>query len=100
MIKKYWRMIKAFFKIKREVKKMKEIKAGYKTTEFWLSILSSVAAIYFAVENLIPPEIAAKITALITMIYTIARAIVKFTPSKKDDKILDRGVEIVEAKKK
>jgi len=79
---------------------MKEIKEGWKTTEFWLSVLSSVAAIYFAVQNLIPPEISAKIVAAIVMIYSIARAIAKFTPSKKDDELLAKIVAIVEGKKK
>jgi len=47
---------------------------------------------------LIPADLSAKIVGVAIMTYTIARAIVKFTPSRKDDELLDKIEQIVKPK--
>ena len=93
--------IKLCFKIKKEVKRIREgaMKSGWKTTEFWLTIIGSGVAIFSAVGGLIPADLSAKIIAGAVMVYTIARAIVKFTSSRKDDELLDKVEQIISKQK-
>ena len=74
------------------------MKSGRKTSEFWLTVIGSGVAIFSAVGGLIPADLSAKIIAGAVMVYTIARAIVKFTPSRKDDELLDKIEQIVKQK--
>ena len=92
--------IKLYFKVRKEVKRIREgaMKSGWKTTEFWLTIIGSGVAIFSAVGGLIPADLSAKIVGGAVMVYTIARAIVKFTPSRKDDELLDKIEQIVKPK--
>ena len=92
--------IKLCFKIKKEVKRIREgaMKSGVRTSEFWLTVIGSGVAIFSAVGGLIPADLSAKIVGVAIMTYTIARAIVKFTPSRKDDELLDRIEQIVKPK--
>ena len=92
--------IKLYFKVRKEFKKIKEgaMKSGWKTTEFLLTVIGSLTAIFFALRGLIPADLSAKIVGVAIMTYTIARAIVKFTPSRKDDELLDRIEQIVKQK--
>ncbi len=53
------------------------MKAGIKTTEFWLSVISSIIAIVGAVSGLIPAELAAKIVTVLTAIYAGLRTLSK-----------------------
>ena len=97
---KVLKKIKLYFKVQKEVKRIKEgaMKSGWKTTEFWLTVIGSGVAIFSAVGGLIPADLSAKIIGGAVMVYTIARAIVKFTPSRKDDELLDRIEQIVKRK--
>ena len=92
--------IKLCFKIKKEVSKIQEahMKSGIHTSEFWLTVIGSGVAIFSAVGGLIPADLSAKIVGVAIMTYTIARAIVKFTPSRKDDELLDKIEQIVKPK--
>ena len=92
--------IKLYFKVQKEVKKIREgaMKSGWKTSEFLLTVIGSLTAIFFALRGLIPADLSAKIVGVAIMTYTIARAIVKFTPSRKDDELLDRIEQIVKPK--
>ena len=94
LILKLNKIIKNFIK---EVKEMKP-KSGFLTSEFLLTVIGSLMAIFFALRGLIPADLSAKIIAGAVMVYTIARAIVKFTPSRKDDELLDRIEQIVKQK--
>ena len=96
-IKLYLKIRKEWNKIQREVKKMKP-KSGFLTSEFLLTVIGSLTAIFFALQGLIPADLSAKIIGVAIMTYTIARAIVKFTPSKKDDELLDKIEQIVKQK--
>jgi len=92
--------IKLYFKVRKEFKKIREgaMKSGWKTTEFLLTVIGSLTAIFFALRGLIPADLSAKIVGVAIMTYTIARAIVKFTPSRKDDELLDKIEQIVKPK--
>ena len=92
--------IKLYFKVRKEFKKIREgaMKSGWKTTEFLLTVIGSLTAIFFALQGLISADLSAKIIAGAVMVYTIARAIVKFTPSRKDDELMDRIEQIVKPK--
>ena len=92
--------IKLYFKVQKEVKRIREgaMKSGWKTSEFLLTVIGSLTAIFFALQGLISADLSAKIIAGAVMVYTIARAIVKFTPSRKDDELLDRIEQIVKPK--
>ena len=53
------RQIKLYFTIKREVNKVKEVakmKNGIRTTEFLLTVIGSLTAIFFALRGLIPAD--------------------------------------------
>jgi len=92
--------IKALFVLNKEFNKIKEakMKSGFRTTEFWLTALTSLLSVYGAVSGLIPQDLALKIVAGIIMVYTIARAIVKFTPTTKDDEVLAKIEAILKEK--
>lgn len=51
---------------------MDTTKPGYKTTEFWISIVAAV----FGIFNL-PPEQAAILVTAVASVYTVGRSIVK-----------------------
>ena len=53
------------------------VKSGWKTTEFWLAVLSNIATVIPALGGLIPPEKAATILAVVNGLYGIVRAITK-----------------------
>lgn len=85
---------KLYKKIKEGVKMKKLLER-----EFLLTVLTIVASIWGASKGLIPQDMMIKIMAIVTMVYTVARAIVKFTPTKKDDEILKKLEEIFKNKK-
>jgi hypothetical protein len=71
--------IKLYFKIKscyEEVRSM-EVKSGYKTTEFWLVVVSNIGNVVTACAGLIPPSTAVIVSAVLNCIYTILRSAVK-----------------------
>lgn len=87
-LKDYWTMLRGGLKIKSEVNVLMEKKPGWKTSEFWLSLLSIVATAYGAFGSMIPATLAVQIIAGLTLGYTLARAVVKFTLTPKDDELL------------
>lgn len=61
------------------------MKPGYKTTEFWLTLIATVVSALVATGLIGPDTQAAKIAAVITMVlaslgYTAARASIKREP--------------------
>lgn len=54
------------------------MKAGYKTTEFWLTVIGSIWA---AVAPGLAPEVQAAVPAIAGAVYTIARTIAKWRAS-------------------
>lgn len=55
------------------------VKTGYKTSEFWLAVLSNVATVIPALAGVIPAEKAAMILAVVNGIYGIVRGLTKAT---------------------
>lgn len=53
------------------------VKSGWKTTEFWLAVLSNVATVIPALSGVIPAEKAAMILAVVNGIYGIVRGLTK-----------------------
>ncbi len=88
--------LRAFLKIRQEVynimDEIKTVKPGWRTSEFWLVLAGGIATIASAAAPLIPaaalPYIAG-VSLVLPAIYTVARTIVKLTPSKADDAFLD-----------
>jgi hypothetical protein len=75
---KVWRFFKEAVKdAKKETKTMNEIKAGWKTSEFWLTVFTSAGTLVGQIQGVIPEPWGAVIAAVCTMGYTIARAFVK-----------------------
>lgn len=79
-IKALWQLKKLLNFIKegsKEVKMNNGAKAGYKTTEFWLTLTTNVIAVVEALKGVIPPETALVIMAVLNGIYTTLRTIAK-----------------------
>jgi len=85
----YWRALKGANKIKKEIKQMEEKKSGIRTSEFWLSVAGILGTAVAAFGGFIPAALAAKIAGGLTVAYTVARAVVKITPSTKDDAFVE-----------
>lgn len=73
--------LRLLFKVKEPVEKLikevSNVKDGYKTTEFWLTLLSTLTTIAGALNGVIDPKTAAIISAALTGVYNLVRGIVK-----------------------
>lgn len=80
-LKTVWKNRKALKAASKSVDGIKEayVKSGWKTTEFWLAVLSNVATVVPALGGMIPPEKAAMILAIVNGLYGIVRALTKAT---------------------
>lgn len=76
-LKALWNLKSFWGKIKEEYKMDSTIKPGWKTTEFWLSLLSQGVTLIGALKGIIPADKAAMIMAVISGIYGIVRAVTK-----------------------
>ncbi len=54
-----------------------KIKNGFKTTEFWVAILSSIGALVAAIADAIPAESAGWLAILANGFYAISRGLAK-----------------------
>ena len=79
---------------------MKGLKSGWRTSEFWLAVATMAGGLYLGLGNMIPDALMAQIIMVSGSVYTIARAVVKFTPSKADDDLLDKIVDAFDKKSK
>ncbi|MCD6437306.1 MAG: hypothetical protein J7L56_03445 [Halomonas sp.] len=87
-LRKAWRIAKLVwtaYKTYREVRKMRK---GVKTSEFWLTVLTVIGMLIPVLQGTINPETWAIISGVLVGAYTIARAVVKATASKEDDRVL------------
>ena len=64
------------------VKKSGSLKEGFKTSEFWLTLLSSAIAVVGAIKGVIPAQTAAIALAILNGIYTTMRSVVKIKGAK------------------
>jgi hypothetical protein len=72
--------IKLLFKVKEDVIQMGQIKAGFKTSEFWVTLLSNVIGILGVIKGVVPPQYAPWVVGALTVlnsVYTVARTFVK-----------------------
>jgi hypothetical protein len=53
------------------------VKPGYKTTEFWVSVVAAGAALAAAVQGALPPKYAAIAGAVAVFGYAVARGLAK-----------------------
>lgn len=77
---KWIKVYKGVRKMAKEVKKVqkkKDLKAGIKTTEFWLVVVSNLLTIAGTLKGIIPAKYSAIIIAVLTGIYTILRSYLK-----------------------
>lgn len=58
------------------------LKAGYKTTEFWLTVATEVGILAAAVADALPPKWAAVASAASGAAYAVARGLAKVNPPK------------------
>lgn len=74
-LKLLWKVKKPVSNIAMEVSKMP--KSGWRTTEFWLVIVSNLLTIAGALQGVIGAETAAVIVAVLNGIYGVLRTIAK-----------------------
>jgi hypothetical protein len=58
------------------------LKAGYKTTEFWVAVLTDVGLVVASASSSLAPRYAAIGAAVTSGLYTVARGIAKQNPPK------------------
>jgi hypothetical protein len=63
---------------RREVTTMdNQVKAGWKTTEFWMTLITNLVAVLGALNGVIPADTMAIILAVVNGVYGVLRALVK-----------------------
>ena len=87
-IKALW----AVLKMKKEAGKLMEDakRAGWKTTEFWVNGIVMLITLYAGIAGILPATVTATVVSALAAVYTIARVVVKLTPSKADDEAIAR----------
>jgi len=96
-LKEIWKILM----IIKEVKKlMAETKPGTKSSELYVTVATIAASVFSAIAGMIPPELMAQIVLIAGCVYTVCRTIVKLTPSKIDDELLDKIAEKFDVKNK
>lgn len=93
--------LKLLLVLRSTYSKVKEavVKSGWKTSEFWLAIFTIVVNLWFSINGMLPAETVTWIISIVVLAYTVARAVVKFTPTLKDDELLAKFEAIVAARK-
>lgn len=56
---------------------MNETRPGYKTTEFWITVIVLVADLALALVTILPPTWASTIATVTTTMYVMSRALAK-----------------------
>lgn len=87
--------INLLLKLRQIIQEGKKMKAGWKTTEFWATLLGIIGTLAGAVVGYLPPELVVKIITGLIAVYTVARAVVKLTPSTKDDELVAKIGEVI-----
>jgi len=88
--------IKKFLLILKILKEVKKMKEGKNTSEFLVLIVSVIVQIVGGIADKIPASTAALAVTILCGIYIAGRSIVKFTPTKLDDQIIDKIGEAIE----
>ena len=72
-----WQKVKAVFTIRKAVMNVAEVKAGWKTSEFWLVIVTNLIAVVGAIQGFIPATTVVIIMAALNAVYQFLRTIAK-----------------------
>ena len=80
-IKTFWNLRSNWNKIKEEY-----MTKGMKSTEFWLTLITGLTTAFQAFQGSLDPKTATIIGAVLTAIYTIARAYVKANETPEEPK--------------
>jgi len=78
-LKTIWKNRSAIKAVSKAVNEVKEgnLKSGWKTTEFWLTVLTNAGAIVTALNGVLDPKTAAIIMAVVNGVYSVLRAALK-----------------------
>jgi len=71
------------------------MKAGWRSTEFWITVATAVGSLYAGASAFISPELSIKVVAIAGGVYALARAITKATATTKDDEFLEKLAEVL-----
>ena len=73
--------IKLLFKLRKPAENLmtevSKMKSGWKTSEFWLTIISNLVTIAGALQGIIDPKTAAIVLAVLNGLYTTLRTVAK-----------------------
>jgi hypothetical protein len=71
--------IKILLKLKKALKEVQnmQVKSGWRSSEFWMTVLTNVSTLVGALNGVIDPKTAAIIVAVTNCIYSILRSAVK-----------------------
>lgn len=58
------------------------MKPGYRTTEFWVSVLTIVGVLVAALSDALPPRYAAIASSVAATAYAVSRGLAKVNPPK------------------
>jgi len=91
-LKTYYKILVCSSKLKETIMENKNTE---KKSELFLTIGTIVINLFLAIQGLIPAELLAKILAILSGAYTIARTLVKMTKTTKDDELLAKIEDIL-----
>jgi len=77
-----WQKFKLLWSVVRLYGEVGNVKAGWKTTEFWMTILTSLSAMVGQFEGAVPAPWGTILAAVVTAAYAIARALTKAAAPK------------------
>lgn len=69
--------IRLYFAVRNAYKEVSKVKAGYRTTEFWITVFTSATALIQTYGGSLPEPWGIVITAIVTAGYTISRGLAK-----------------------
>jgi uncharacterized MnhB-related membrane protein len=56
---------------------MEQTKPGWKTTEFWLTVVANIVIVIGALKDVIPANVATIAITILSAVYTLLRSILK-----------------------
>ena len=73
--------VKVLFRIRKPatdlIQEAKQVKSGWRTSEFWMTIVTQVLAVVAALNGVLDPKTAATIVAVLNAVYAVLRTLAK-----------------------
>lgn len=73
--------IKVLFRIRKPatdlLMEVKMVKSGWKTSEFWMTVVTQILAVVGALNGVIDPKTAATVVAALNAVYAVLRTLAK-----------------------